>query len=59
MDRGIEEELKKAIARMDVRLEQTLDVILQHFKETDERIEALEKKKLCKCGDAYGLSKDG
>ena len=40
MDRSIEELLQ----RSNKRLEVTLEIILEHFKETDERIEELQKK---------------
>lgn len=40
MDRDIEQELKS----MSRRLETTLEIIMEHFKETEDRMEDLEDK---------------
>lgn len=36
--------IKKEIDLISDRIEQTLDIILEHFKESDERIAELEEK---------------
>lgn len=39
----MEEDVKEQIDRINKKLESTLTIILEHFKETDERIEKIEK----------------
>lgn len=36
--------IKKEIDLISDRIEQTLDIILEHFKESDERLAELEEK---------------
>lgn len=38
----MEEDVKEQIDRINKKLESTLTIILEHFKETDERIEKIE-----------------
>jgi chromosome segregation ATPase len=38
------EDLKKELAVVNQRVEQTLDIVLEHFKEQDSRIEELEEQ---------------
>ena len=38
------DELKKELETVNSRVEQVLDIILEHFKEQDERIEELEEE---------------
>lgn len=38
------EDLKKKLDVVDQRVEQTLDIVLEHFKEQDTRIEELEEQ---------------
>jgi DNA repair exonuclease SbcCD ATPase subunit len=40
MDRSLEEEIKS----MSRRLETTLEIIMEHFRETEDRLEELEDK---------------
>ncbi len=37
-------ELEEQLAQMNRKLEMTLEIVLDHFKELDERIEELEDK---------------
>ena len=39
----MEADVKEQIDRINKKLESTLTIILEHFKETDERIEKIEK----------------
>jgi len=39
----MEEDVKEQIDRINKKLESTLTIILEHFKETDERIDKIEK----------------
>jgi uncharacterized membrane-anchored protein YhcB (DUF1043 family) len=39
----METDVKEQIDRINKKLESTLTIILEHFKETDERIEKIEK----------------
>tara|TARA_R110002096_G_scaffold27572_2_gene84163 strand:+ start:466 stop:606 length:141 start_codon:yes stop_codon:yes gene_type:complete len=39
---------KEALKNIDRRTEETLSILLEHFKEMEERMDALEKKR-CKC----------
>tara|TARA_B000000557_G_scaffold226857_1_gene197509 strand:- start:118 stop:264 length:147 start_codon:yes stop_codon:yes gene_type:complete len=39
----MEADVKEQIDRINKKLESTLTIILEHFKETDERIESIEK----------------
>jgi len=38
------EDLEKEINLINRRTEETLSIIIEHFKETEERMDALEKK---------------
>jgi hypothetical protein len=42
---------KEEIKIINRRMEETLGILLEHFKEMEERMEALENKK-CKCKNA-------
>jgi|TARA_R100000482_G_scaffold124833_1_gene79304 hypothetical protein len=42
---------KEEIKIINRRMEETLSILLEHFKEMEERMEALEDKK-CKCKNA-------
>ena len=42
-ERTLEADVKEQIDRINKKLESTLTIILEHFKETDERIESIEK----------------
>ena len=39
----MEADVKEQIDRINKKLESTLTIILEHFKEADERIESIEK----------------
>lgn len=39
----MEEDVKEQIDRINKKLESTLTIILEHFRETDERIEKIQK----------------
>ncbi len=39
----MDDDVKEQIDRINKKLESTLTIILEHFKETDERIEQIKK----------------
>ena len=43
--------IKEEIKVINRRMEETLGILLEHFKEMEERMESLENKK-CKCKNA-------
>ena len=40
---AMDDDVKEQIDRINKKLESTLTIILEHFKETDERIEQIKK----------------
>jgi hypothetical protein len=43
--------VKEEIKIINRRTEETLAILLEHFKEMEERMDALERKKMCKCNN--------
>lgn len=43
--------VKEEIKIINRRTEETLAILLEHFKEMEERMDALERKKRCKCNN--------
>tara|TARA_R100000951_G_C2596357_1_gene166779 strand:- start:431 stop:577 length:147 start_codon:yes stop_codon:yes gene_type:complete len=43
--------VKEEIKIINRRTEETLSILLEHFKEMEERMDALERKKGCKCNN--------